>query len=55
MAHISHNGSKYPIPEGSTPQDAFESLQSAIPELSNAKLVKDGNNWKAETSYGKKG
>lgn len=55
MAYISHNKNKYPIPEGADPQDVLDSLSAAIPELSNAKLVKDGENYKAETNFGKKG
>lgn len=55
MAHISHNGKKYDIPEGSDPQDVLDSLSAAIPELANATLKKDGDNYKAETNFGKKG
>lgn len=55
MPHISHKGQKYLIPEGSDPQDVLDSLSAAIPELANATLKKDGENWKAETNFGKKG
>jgi len=55
MAHITHNNKKYDIPAGSTAKQVFESLQQVMPELANAKLVKDGDNFKAEVSYGKKG
>lgn len=55
MSHISHNGKKYNIPEGSSAEDTLESLQSVVPELSNANLEKDGDNWKATTNFGKKG
>ncbi|MFA5252996.1 MAG: hypothetical protein WC454_10495 [Phycisphaerae bacterium] len=55
MAKIKHNGQSYDIPAGSTAEDTFESLKAAMPELSNAKLVKDGENYKTEVSYGKKG
>lgn len=55
MSYISHNGNKYDIPEGSKPQDVLDSLSAAVPELANAKLVKDGDNYKAETNFGKKG
>jgi hypothetical protein len=55
MAYISHNGNKYPIPEGASPQDALDSLSQVLPELSNAKLEKDGENYKATTNFGRKG
>ena len=55
MAHIKHNSKEYDIPAGSTPQAAFESLKTVIPELANATLKKDGDNYKAEVSYGRKG
>lgn len=53
--HITANGKKYDVPTGSTAEDTFESLKSVLPELSNAKLEKDGDNFKAAVSYGKKG
>ena len=53
--HITANGKQYEVPAGSTPQAAFESLKGALPELSNATLEKDGDNYKAKTSYGSKG
>lgn len=55
MAHIMHNGKKYDIPAGSTAAETFESLKQVLPELSNAKYVPDGDNYKVEVSYGKKG
>ena len=55
MAYIEHNGKKYSIPAGSSAADTFDSLKAALPELSNAKLVKDGENFKAQVEYGKKG
>ena len=55
MAHIDYNGKKYDIPEGSTAKAVFESLQAVIPELSNAKLKKSGDNFTAEVNYGRKG
>ena len=55
MAVIRHNGREYPIPEGVTAQEAMESLKMAVPELSNATLTKDGENYNAVTSYGNKG
>ncbi len=55
MPHIKHDGKKYDIPAGSTAKQTFDSLKMAVPELSNATLKKDGDNWKAETSYGRKG
>ncbi len=55
MATIDVNGKKYEIPAGSTAADTFESLKQALPELSNAKLKKVGDNYKANVTYGKKG
>lgn len=55
MAYIEHNGQKTEIPSGSTAKATFESLQMVYPELANAKLKKDGDNYKAEVSYGRKG
>ena len=55
MACIKHNNKKYDIPAGSTAEAVFESLQAVIPELANAKLVKDGDDYKAELNLGKKG
>jgi len=54
-SYIKHNNTEYPIPEGSTVKETFESLKMAVPELANAKLQKDGDNWIAKTSFGKKG
>lgn len=55
MAHIDYNGTKYDIPEGSTAADTFESLKMVLPELSNATLEKNGDNYTARVNYGKKG
>jgi UPF0288 family protein (methanogenesis marker protein 3) len=55
MAKIKHNGQSYDIPAGSTAEDTFDSLKAALPELSNATLVKDGDDYKAQVNYGKKG
>jgi hypothetical protein len=55
MSVIRHNGKEYQIPDGVSAKDAFESLKAAVPELSNATLTKDGENYNAVTSYGNKG
>ncbi len=55
MAVIDVQGKKYEIPEGSTAQDTFEGLKLVMPELSNAKLEADGDNYKANVTYGRKG
>ena len=55
MAHIKFHKKKYDIPEGSTAKDTLESLKTVLPELANATLKKDGENFTAEVSYGKKG
>ena len=55
MSYILFKKNKYQIPEGADPQDVLDSLSTAIPELSNAKLIKDGENYKAEIDFGKKG
>jgi len=55
MQFIKHNNKKYDIPAGSTAEATFESLQAVLPELANAKLVKDGDNFKADVNFGKKG
>ena len=55
MATIKWNESEYDIPEGSTAEETWASLQEVMPEAKNAKLVKDGANWKATTSFGTKG
>jgi hypothetical protein len=55
MAVIKHNGKTYEIPEGATAEATLESLKAAVPELSNAKLKADGENFIAETTFGKKG
>lgn len=49
------NKKEYPIPEGSTAEDTFEGLKLVMPELSNAKLEKHGDNWRANVAYGDKG
>lgn len=55
MAHITFNNKDYTIPAGSTAQATFDSLKTAIPEMANAKLKKDGDNFKAETALAEKG
>ncbi len=55
MAVIKHGKTEYPVPEGADAKDVFESLKAANPEMSNAKLTKDGSDWKVNVSYGKKG
>lgn len=55
MAKIEFNGKKYDVPEGSTAEETLESLKMAMPELSNAKLEKKGDNYVAKVNYGRKG
>ncbi len=55
MAHISYGSQTFDIPEGITPTQALDSLKGAMPELANAKLEKDGDNWTAAVEYGRKG
>jgi len=55
MSCIKINGKKYPIPDGSTPKATYDSLKMVMPEITNSKLTKDGDNYKVETSYGRKG
>ena len=53
--YIKFNGKEYPVPEGSTAQETLESLKLAMPELSNAKLEKKGDNYVAKVNIGNKG
>ena len=56
MAHIEHNGKKYPIPEGATADETLESLKAAgLAELNNATLEKKGDDYIAKVNIGKKG
>ena len=55
MSVIKHNGKSYEIPEGSTAEATMESLKAVIPELASATLKAEGENYVAETSFGKKG
>lgn len=55
MAVIKHNDRTYEIPEGVTAEATLESLKAAVPELSNAKLRREGENYVAETTFGRKG
>lgn len=58
MATIKFNGREYPIPEGATAQETWDSLIEVLPgEAKNAKLEKDGDggNYKAVASFGTKG
>lgn len=55
MAHIEFNDKNYDIPAGSTAKETFESLQQVIPEMSNAKLEKKGENWVAKLKLAKLG
>ena len=55
MAYIKFESKKYNIPAGSTAEETLSALQQVMPEMANAKLTKDGDNYKAEVAYGKKG
>lgn len=56
MAHIEHNGKKYPIPEGATAEETLESLKAAgLAELNNATLEKKGDNYVAKVALKRKG
>lgn len=49
------NEKRVDIPAGSTPQQVLESLQMVEPTLASAKIVKDGEDFRAEVDYGRKG
>lgn len=55
MAHIKFNSKKYEIPAGSTAQQTFESLKLVMPDMANARLTKDGDNWVAKNNFAEKG
>ena len=55
MAKIKHKGAEYEIPDGSTPEQTLQSLAGAIPELANATLKKDGDDFVAQVNVGRKG
>jgi hypothetical protein len=55
MAVIKHKDKTYEIPEGATAEATLESLKSAVPELAGAKLKAEGENYIAETTFGRKG
>ena len=55
MPTIKHAGKEYEIPAGSTAEEAFEALKAVTPELANATLQKDGENYTTEVKFGKKG
>jgi hypothetical protein len=52
---IKNGEEEFPIPEGSTAEEAFKSIQVVRPELSNAKLKSVGNHYEIEHNHGRKG
>jgi hypothetical protein len=55
MACIKYGSQKFEIPKGLTAEKALESLKAAMPELAEAKLTKDGEDYVAKVEYGRKG
>ena len=53
--YITIDKKQYPVPAGSTAKETFESLQMVMPEIANAKLKKDGDNYKVEKKIARLG
>lgn len=55
MSAIKYKGKTFPIAEGSTAQQTLEALKMVMPELENATLKKDGEDYTALVEPGTKG
>jgi hypothetical protein len=55
MAKIVYNNKSYDIPKGKDAFDVLEELKAVMPELNNATLTKEKDNYTVQLQYGKKG